>query len=107
MDVFPTICRLLGVDPPPGATGRAVPAPGWGRAGHPCEAIASLERVAMLRTREWKLLVDFGVGTRELYRPGSPSAERENLAGSHPSVARGLENVLRTRLRELFGSAPR
>lgn len=118
IDVTPTICDLLGVDPLPGMHGQSLrPYLTGGRPAHPRDHIVSqyLENEeAFVKTRDWKYI--YCTGKRErtdgyktdrptpgryrrLYDLAADPGEFTDVTAAHPTVVADLENRLLTRFR--------
>jgi arylsulfatase A-like enzyme len=92
IDLFPTLARLLGVEPPAGLPGRDLLAPpasapavletssGIGPNGEPLDLVA-------VRTQRWKLVETPALGRRELYDLAADAGERSDLGPTAPAAA--------------------
>ena len=99
VDLFPTICDLVGAPTPHTVQGRSLaplleegPAPSdWRRA-----VFTQLEEVQMIRTQDWKLNL-YGGSPGELFNVESDPGELCNLfgAGEHEQKLEGLHATLR------------
>jgi arylsulfatase A-like enzyme len=94
VDIFPTICAMLGIETPPSVQGRSLEPllrsrPEAGDEGRPC--FSQIGDVEMIRTPQWKLNLYAGV-PGELFHLAADPDEFENLIASpeHGNVREGL-----------------
>lgn len=104
LDLFPTLAQLVGIEPPPVAHGQPLPM-------HPAAGAAEREllfhtrrggnEVAALRQGKWKLIVNQGAASTQLFDLEQDAAEKANLLTQHADVGERLQKVLGRRSSEL------
>jgi len=98
VDLFPTICELVGARTPESVQGRSL-IPLLGRGPTPADwrqaVFSQLDDVRMIRTAAWKLIV-YGNGPGELYDLKNDPGELSNLVGDrdHQKTVENLQNQL-------------
>ncbi|MGH9028619.1 MAG: sulfatase family protein [Acidimicrobiales bacterium] len=103
VDVFPTLCELLGMDVPGSTDGTSLRRVMSGESETQYDAVVlsecTWEAKRAIRTREWKYIRCYepGVFERsgpELYHLPTDPNEQVNLIGSRPDIAAGLNSRL-------------
>jgi len=110
IDVYPTLCELLGIEIPPGLEGESLVPLIEGRAAHDVDLFTEHREdpvvrrlgqgsgeMVSLRSGRWKLIVNYTSSQMiekprlELYDLEADPRERSNVADAHPDVVAELE----------------
>jgi arylsulfatase A-like enzyme len=93
-DLLPTITSGLGLSTPPGIEGNDVLGPEWPVLPQVAELILDDRRMATIKYRGWKLIVDYLTGDLELYDLVDDPTEKRNLAEEQEEKVRELRELL-------------